>query len=240
MPRIVSLTQRFCARYKQLKLERDAASALGRCICALEKDDLPTAQMSKPYRHPLRSIGFRRVPNHNLWVRFTFDDVRVNILWAFADPRKSRSTRRYSRRVHAEAKAFCPPGALSKLIDAFWTRPGFAGVHKAEIRRLRETLNAEDDLAAIADRILRLANCASKLQVAESAFSPGLDLSERIAQQVILELPPFVEHNDAAGLADLRAPFRSALESFVPFSGMLAADSTMVEMARAAVACGWP
>jgi hypothetical protein len=86
MPRIVSLTPRFCARHKQLQLERDAEGALTRCIRALGKDELPTAQDAEAMSPPVAIYWFPRVPRCNLWIRFVFDDHRVSLLGITTTP----------------------------------------------------------------------------------------------------------------------------------------------------------
>lgn len=78
--RLVTLTERFCKRRQALAPSGEAGKAVGRCAAALARDDLPTVQDAEASMPPSATYWFRRVPDVNLWIWFSFDDERVYLV----------------------------------------------------------------------------------------------------------------------------------------------------------------
>lgn len=86
MPRIASLSPRFCARRRDLEITGETGKAVAKCIGALTRDPLPTAQDAEALMPPVSRYWFRRVQDYNLWIWFSFDDARVYIVSLTARP----------------------------------------------------------------------------------------------------------------------------------------------------------
>lgn len=84
--RVVSLTGRFCARKKALVTSEELARAVARCAAALAREPLPTLQDAEAMMPPTSIYWFRRVPDVNLWIWFTFDEQRVFLVSLTSKP----------------------------------------------------------------------------------------------------------------------------------------------------------
>jgi hypothetical protein len=77
MPRIARLSPRFQARYRSLGVSGGAAIAVARTIGALTREALPGPQDRETMMPPVARYWFRRVPDHNLWIYFTFGETEI-------------------------------------------------------------------------------------------------------------------------------------------------------------------
>lgn len=78
--RIVSPTARFARRRSALAAGEQARRAVAQCVRELEQGPLPGPQDYEAMMPPASVFWVRRVPDRNLWIWFSYDDVRVYLV----------------------------------------------------------------------------------------------------------------------------------------------------------------
>ena len=88
MARVPRLSPRFLARRRSLGVVKGAAAsvAVGATIAALVREELPGPEDREGLMPPVARYWFRRVPGHNLWLWFSFDDDELEIVSLTAVP----------------------------------------------------------------------------------------------------------------------------------------------------------
>ncbi len=87
MLRLPILSTRFQARRKALGLTSGPAKfALAATIANIARGPLPGPQDVETLMPPISRYWFRRVPGHNLWVYFAFDETQLVIANVTARP----------------------------------------------------------------------------------------------------------------------------------------------------------
>jgi len=86
MQRIPHLGTRFRARLAALAGSGEAGRAVVRVIGALCREPLPGPQDAETIMPPVARYWFRRVPGHNLWIYFAFDDATLYLVTLTSRP----------------------------------------------------------------------------------------------------------------------------------------------------------
>ena len=87
MLRLPILSTRFQERRKALGLTSGPAKfALAATVASIARGPLPGPQDAETLMPPVARYWFRRVPGHNLWVYFAFDEGELIIVTITARP----------------------------------------------------------------------------------------------------------------------------------------------------------
>jgi hypothetical protein len=86
MRRTPKLTRRFHQRQHALQVTGPAARAVARTVAALAHGPLPGPDDAETMVPPVHRLWFRRVPGHNLWLFYRFDEATITIATMSASP----------------------------------------------------------------------------------------------------------------------------------------------------------